>query len=228
MANPCEEFIEYHDDNDRYLLKAGDILYSGNTMDKSPLTLESIFSYVGQRGMDTDISSVSNYVLYASSNYETGWGYASSCSSNGYVHKFVVTNDVLLLRGDTFEDAELIDKCVCTPYDIYYGFMVFYGTKNNKQWDEFALCNSHQYLDYVESIKCVPIGQHTEWFDATQPTQTGGKPKRKQYKKNCSANMTNLSYIEVRELAKSKGIKITDKGKYKKKGTLILELKKYK
>jgi len=226
MANPCEEFIEYHDDNDTYLLKAGDILYSGNTMDKSPLTLESIFSYVGQRGIETNLRSVSNFVLYASSNFETGWGYASSCSRNGYVHKFVVTRDVLLLRGQTYEDAELIDKCVCKPYDIYHGYMVLYGTKDNQQYDEFALCNSHKYLDYVESVKCVPIGQHSEWFDATRLNQIGGvKHKRKQETKK---GVTGLSYIEVRELAKSKGIKITDKGKYKKKKILILELKKLK
>jgi len=142
----CDEFEEYHEEDYTFVLKKGTILYSGNTMEKEIVSLKDIFNYVGQRGKDV---KKTNYVLYASRDFNVAWGYASSCQRHGYIHKFVVTKDVLLLRGDIFEDAELVDKCICSLYD-YKGFAVIYAPGK----DEYALCNSEEFLKYTSSIRC--------------------------------------------------------------------------
>ncbi len=224
IDDPCQEFIEYHEDDYTYLLKEGTVLYSGNTMNKYPLTLQDIFGYIGQRDIKTLPEDVTNFVLYASSNFETAWGYAKSCISNkGYIHKFRITKDVLLLRGDVFEDAELVDRCICTPYEIYYGYMVLYGFKGDVHYDEYALCNSENYLEYIESVRCEGRGQHGQWVDVT--VQTGGGLLRSK----AVPNLNKMPYREVRKLAKKKGIKVTEQlGKYKTKPILIKELRKLK
>lgn len=155
----CDEFEEYHEEEYTFVLKKGTILYSGNTMKKEIVSLKDIFNYIGQRGK---VVKKTNYVLYASQDFNVAWGYAASCQRHGYIHKFVVTKDVVLLRGDIFEDSELVDKCICTPYD-YKGFAVIYDEKTKK--DEYALCNSEEFLEYVSSIRC--IFDKETWIDIT-------------------------------------------------------------
>jgi len=138
----CDEFK----DLSKFILKKDTILYSGNTMDKEIVDLKHVFKYIGQRGKDVESK---NYVLYASSDFNVAWGYASSCQRHGYIHKFIVTKDVELIEGDVFEDAELIDKCVCKNENN--GYAVIYAPEK----DEYALCNSHEFLEYVSSIKCI-------------------------------------------------------------------------
>ena len=153
----CDEFEEYHEEDYTFLLKKGTILYSGNTMNKEIVDLKDIFNYIGQRGKQV---VKTNYVLYASQDFNVAWGYASSCQRHGYIHKFKVMKDVLLLRGDIFEDAELVDKCICSPYD-YRGFAVIYAPGQ----DEYALCNSEEFLSYESSIRC--LGDKDSWIDLT-------------------------------------------------------------
>ena len=84
----CDEFEEYHEEGSMYTLKKGTILYSGNRMNRDIVSLKDVFNYVGQRGIDAEVE---NYVLYASSDFNVAWGYASSCQLDGYIHKFKVT-----------------------------------------------------------------------------------------------------------------------------------------
>jgi hypothetical protein len=148
----CDEFKELHEENSTFTLKKGTILYSGNTMKGEIISLKDIFEYVGQRGKKVDVKT---FVLYATTNFDTAYGYARSCLfKEGYVHKFKVMKDVVLLKGDIFEDAELIDKCVCSTYK---GYAVIYSSK----FDEFALCNSPNYLKYMETLKCLD----KQWVD---------------------------------------------------------------
>lgn len=137
----CDEF---QDLDETFLLRKGTILYSGNTA-KGNITLKDIFEYVGQRGKNVDVDT---FVLYATTNFDTALGYARSCLiPNGNVHKFKVSKDSLLLKGDVFEDAELVEKCVCLNYK---GYAVIYSDT----FDEFALCNSKNYLEYLETFQC--------------------------------------------------------------------------
>ena len=59
-----------------------------------------------------------------------------------------------------FEDSELIDKCICSPYD-YKGFAVIYAPGK----DEYGLCNSSEFLEYKSSIRCIESKEN--WVDIT-------------------------------------------------------------
>jgi len=160
MNEPLFNLIECQDlDGDTWILKSGTILYSGNTMSKEVITLQDIFQYIGQRGKEY---SGNTFVLYASTNYDVAWGYASSCQQSGYIHKFIVERDLTMLKGDIFEDAELVAKCVCEKG--YDGYAVLYSDTQN----EFALCNSSRYLQYLASIKC--IQNKEEWLNVVNPS----------------------------------------------------------
>jgi hypothetical protein len=135
------------DDYDKILvLLKGTILYSGNITNKTELTIKDIFRYMGQRKKDYQGKT---FILYASRNYNVAWGYASSCLTTGYVHKFRLTRDITLLQGDDFEDAEEVEKCICDKG--HDGYSVIYSETQ----DEFAFCNSENYLEYISSIKCL-------------------------------------------------------------------------
>jgi hypothetical protein len=133
-----------------YILKKGTILYSGNTGKKVPLSLSNIFSYIGGRG-EIDISG--EFVLYASSDYETAKGYALSCLVGGFVHQFKVVKDVVLWKQDVFSDAEEIANCVCPRVR---GIIVIYSEKK----DEVGLCSAEDYLEYIQTQNC----STGEWY----------------------------------------------------------------
>lgn len=143
----CEEYEK------TLVLLKDTILYSGNTTDKKELTFNDIFRYIGQR---KNSYQGKTFVLYASRNYNVAWAYASSCLTTGYVHKFQLTRDITLLQGNDFEDAEEVEKCVCDKG--YDGYIVVYSETQ----DEFAFCNSENYLKYISSIKCLGKQQYQE------------------------------------------------------------------
>lgn len=133
------------DTSREYTLQKDVILYSGNNGKKEPLSLDDIFGYIGQRNMTSPI--IGEFVLYASSNYNTAYGYAQQCIGRGFIHKFRVLNDVLLFEQDVYEEAEEVANCVCPKAR---GIVVLYG----KGFDEYALCSSENYLEYIESHDC--------------------------------------------------------------------------
>lgn len=136
----------------KYVLQQGTILYSGNSGKKIPLSLADIFGYIGQRGT-REING--EFVLYASRDYNTARGYALSCiTGTGFVHKFQVTKDVILWQQDDFEDADQVAKCVCP--DVR-GIVVIY----DDTLDEYALCSSEDYLDYIATQNCTS----QEWYN---------------------------------------------------------------
>ena len=137
----CEEI-----EKTPYILKEGTILYSGNKGTHKPLTIQDIFKYVGQRNLENNIKG--EFVLYASTNYNTAFAYAQSCAlKHGYIHKFKVDRDIELYEQPVFEDYEVVAKCVCPEVR---GIAVIYSKSEN----EFALCSSEEYLEYIESIDC--------------------------------------------------------------------------
>lgn len=137
-----------------FILKKDTILYSGNTAKRKPLSLDDIFGYIGQRNMTGPI--VGEFVLYASSDYNAAYGYAQQCLGSGYIHKFRVLEDTLLFEQDVYDEAEEIAKCVCPKAR---GIVVLYG----QGFDEYALCSSENYLEYVESQDCSRMSYG--WFN---------------------------------------------------------------
>lgn len=147
----CEDF-----DTTQYILKKGTILYSGNSGGRNAHTLSDIFNYIGQRG---EIKISGEFVLYASSNFDTAKGYALSCLSNsGFIHSFKVIQDVVLWEQSVFEDAEEVAKCVCS--NTVRGIVVRYS----KHHDEYALCGADGYLEYIGTRKCSGGGEMTEEY----------------------------------------------------------------
>jgi hypothetical protein len=140
----------------QYVLKKGTILYSGNSGSRKIQGLSDIFGYIGQRGA---IKISGEFVLYASSNFDTAKGYALSCLGNsGFIHSFKVTRDVVLWEQPLFEEAEDVAKCVCSP--SIRGIVVRYS----KHHDEYALCGAEDYLEYIGTRKCSGSGEMTDEY----------------------------------------------------------------
>ena len=141
----------------RYTLKKGTILYSGNSGKRNIQTLSDIFKYIGQRG---EVSIKGEFVLYASSDYDTSKGYAFSClNQTGFIHKFRVTRNIILWEQSVFEDADEVAKCVCSA--LIKGIVVRYS----KHHDEYALCSPEDYLEYISTQKCIGNGKTSEEYN---------------------------------------------------------------
>ena len=143
-----------------YVLDSGTVLYTGsrvedphtkyNASHKITKTKEEIFNYTGMR---SKTNTISNYVSYFSTNVETGKGYAIN-PAFGWVTKFYTTKPIYVYKLDTFLDFEEVDECFCkfpkTTHDIELnGIYVDYGFMNGVDQNEFAICNSWEYMDYM-------------------------------------------------------------------------------
>lgn len=192
------------------IIPAGTILYTGSRID-SPhkkyegpvidVSHEDTFKYRGQSGKK-DFKG--NYISYFSTDINTARGYAIN-EYAGWINKFIVKKDVPIYVTDTFEDAPLIDKCICNFAYInkqfkkpeIAGLGVLYDNLDPKisQKNEYAICNSWNYMEYIGTtvISGSDIKEFKKIFNIIPEQKGGYNPYYYKYRKYKS------KYINLKE-----------------------------
>jgi hypothetical protein len=134
-------------------LKVGTILYTGSTIENAhsiynaaldnPIVIHNkdIFRY---KGISTyQPHTYKHYVAFFSTNINTAMGYALSSTSNGWINKYIVIEDITFYNYDGYLIVEEVAECVCEDHVKAIG--VVYDETNN----EFAICDPWNKLNYV-------------------------------------------------------------------------------